>query len=115
MSLLMNINENKFDTNENEENPTNTEDKKEVKSELELKQEERYFKLINTCMLGYKDKLRIMKRSYEKDTIKIYVEILKNSEKELIHLKNATFYSHDELIDNLKNKFTKIVKTHHLN
>ena len=115
MSLLMNINEKKFDTNDNEDNPTNKEEKKKVKSESELKQEERFFKLLNSCLLGFKDKIRIMKRSYENDTIKIYIEILKNGEKELIHLKNATFYSHDELIDNLISKFTKIVKTHHLN
>lgn len=107
MDLIMDIEEKKSNEENNESN-------KELKSELQIKKEENYFKIINNCLLGFKDKIRIMKRNYEKDTIKIYIEILKNGDKELIHLKNASFYSHDELMQNLINKFNKIVKTHHI-
>lgn len=115
MSLLMTNNEKIYNVNNNEENPIDNEKDKNIeKNENELKKQEKYFKLVDNCLLGFKDKLRIMKRNYENDTIKIFVEVLKNGEKELIHLKNATFYTHDELIDNLKKKFNKIVKTHHI-
>ena len=101
--------------NNNEENSINDEKNKNIeKNEIELKKQEKYFKLVDNCLLGFKDKLRLMKRNYENDTIKIFIEVLKNGEKELIHLKNAMFYTHDELIDNLIKKFNKIVKTHHL-
>ena len=103
MSLLT-VNKGKINkTNNNEENSKNEEKVNKVveKSEAELKKEEKYFKLVDNCLLTFKDKLRIMKRNYENDTIKIFIEVLKNGEKELIHLKNVMFYTHDELINNL--------------
>ena len=114
MSLLM-ANKDKINSiNNNEESPIDNEkDKREEKSESELRKEEKYYKLVDNCLLGFKDKLRIMKRNYENDTIKILVEVLKNGEKELIHLKSAMFYSHDELIDTLIKKFNKIIKSYH--
>ena len=108
-SLNQNDNQN-YKNNDKEDK----ENKKE-KSPIELKKEEKYFKLVNNCLLGFKDKLRVMKRAYENDTIKLFIEILSDGEKELIHLKNVTFYSHDELIDLLVNKFSKLVKTHNPN
>jgi hypothetical protein len=99
--------------NNNESQNNNEKDNNIEKNELQAKIAEKYFKLVDNCLLGFKDKIRIMKRSYENDTIKIFIEILKNGEKELIHLKNAMFYTNDEIIDNLINKFNKIVKTHH--
>lgn len=103
-----------YNGNQNDKNNDNKEENvNKIKSPLELKKEEKYFKLVNNCLLGYKDKIRVMKRAYENDTIKLFIEILINGEKELIHLKNVTFYSHDELIDTLKGKFNKLVKTHY--
>lgn len=116
MRLLMLEKEEYKSLNQNDKNNDNKEDKeniKEIKSPLELKKEEKYFKLVNNCLLAYKDKIRVMKRAYENDTIKLFIEILINGEKELIHLKNVTFYSHDELIDTLKGKFNKLIKTHY--
>lgn len=115
--LMLEKEENKpFNQNNNQNGIQNDnedkENKKEVKSPIDLKKEEKYFKLVNNCLLGFKDKLRVMKRAYENDTIKLYIEILSNGEKELIHLKNVTFYSHDELIDTLINKFNKLINTH---
>ena len=115
MSLLMSNKEEMNKTNNVDESQnSNDKENKIEKDELQSKIAEKYYKLVDNCLLGFKDKLRIMKRNYENDTIKIFIEVLKNGEKELIYLKNAMFYTNDEIIDTLISKFNKIVKAHHI-